>query len=184
VRMDQWVVDHALMWLAELEDHASPACTWTINLSGVSVGDPQFLSFLIDRLKAADALASRVCFEITETAAIADLIRAQRFIEELKSLGCLFALDDFGSGLSSLAYLKSLPVDFLKIDGVFIKDVNLDPVNHAMVRSINDIGHLMGKKTIAEFVHEDAVLETMKDIGVDFAQGNCISKPRPVEEYV
>ena len=183
VRMDQWVVDHALSQLVEIQECSSTPCTWTINLSGVSVGDPGFLEFVIERLKAAGTVASHVCFEITETAAIADLARARRFIEELKKLGCLFALDDFGSGLSSLAYLKTLPVDFLKIDGVFIKDVNLDPVNHAMVRYINDIGHLMGKKTIAEFVYEDAVLETIRRIGVDFAQGNCISKPRPIEEY-
>jgi EAL domain-containing protein (putative c-di-GMP-specific phosphodiesterase class I) len=120
-----------------------------------------------------------VCFEITETAAIANFDKAARFFGEMKSLGCLFSLDDFGAGMSSFGYLKHLPVDFIKIDGSFVKDVAHDPVAVAMVRAINDVGHVMGKKTIGEFVDGENVLRGLREIGVDFAQGNWISPPRP-----
>ena len=120
-----------------------------------------------------------VCFEITETAAIANFDKAARFFGEMKSLGCLFSLDDFGAGMSSFGYLKHLPVDFIKIDGSFVKDVAHDPVAVAMVRAINDVGHVMGKKTIGEFVDGEIVLNTLREIGVDFAQGHWISPPTP-----
>jgi EAL domain-containing protein (putative c-di-GMP-specific phosphodiesterase class I) len=118
-----------------------------------------------------------VCFEITETAAIANLSGAMRFIEVLRRIGCRFALDDFGSGLSSFAYLKSLPVDFLKIDGVFVKDIVEDPIDRELVRSINEIGHVMGKRTIAEFVENREILAALGEIGVDYAQGFELGKP-------
>jgi EAL domain-containing protein (putative c-di-GMP-specific phosphodiesterase class I) len=122
-----------------------------------------------------------ICFEITETAAIANLDKAAHFIRELRALGCRFSLDDFGAGMSSFAYLKHLPVDFLKIDGGFVKDMADDPIDRAMVEAINSVGHVMGKQTIAEFVDSDRVMAALREIGVDYAQGYGVAKPRPFE---
>ena len=122
-----------------------------------------------------------MCFEITETAAIANLSRATYFIDQMRERGCFFALDDFGSGLSSFAYLKTLPVDFLKIDGFFVRDMVEDRINFELVKSINDIGHVMGKRTIAEFVETDECLEAVRGIGVDYSQGYGIARPTPVD---
>ena len=152
-----------------------------INLSGQSLCDDQFLEFVVGELGAYD-VAPRVCFEITETAAIANLRRAVHFLDELKALGCRFALDDFGSGLSSFAYLKNLQVDYLKIDGSFVKDIVEDPIDRAMVEAINQIGHVMGIQTIAEFVESSAVMEALERLGVDFAQGYWIAPPRPLAD--
>ena len=118
-----------------------------------------------------------ICFEITETSAIANLAQATALICQLKDLGCRFSLDDFGSGMSSFAYLKHLPVDYLKIDGGFVKDMIEDPIDHAMVEAINHIGHVMKIETIAEFVENEAVLVALRRVGVDYAQGYGIEKP-------
>ena len=154
----------------------------SINLSGSSLGDNAFLKFIIGQFDRGIMPPEKICFEITETAAIANLTSAIHFIKTLKTRGCYFALDDFGSGLSSFAYLKNLPVDFLKIDGMFVKDMVEDPIDFSMVRSINDMGHVMGKKTIAEFVENDAILERLRELGVDYAQGYGIGRPRPIEK--
>lgn len=119
-----------------------------------------------------------ICFEITETSAIANLTQAVVLMDKLKDLGCRFSLDDFGSGMSSFSYLKRLPVDYLKIDGGFVKDMMDDPIDQAMVEAINSIGHVMNIKTIAEFVENDAILDALRRIGVDYAQGYGIEKPR------
>ena len=126
--------------------------------------------------------AQLICFEITETSAIANLNKAIVFMQRLKDIGCQFALDDFGSGLSSFAYLKSLPVDFLKIDGVFVKDIVADPIARAMVASINTIGHEMGLQTVAEFVETEAILDQLRELGVDYAQGYFLGHPQPLSE--
>jgi diguanylate cyclase (GGDEF)-like protein/PAS domain S-box-containing protein len=154
----------------------------SINLSGVSLSDPALLQFIREQFATGIVAPGQICFEITETAAIANLTHAVAFIEELKTLGCRFSLDDFGSGLSSFAYLKSLPVDTLKIDGSFVKDMPQDPIDTAMVRAINNIGHVMGLKTVAEFVENDLILGMLKEIGVDYAQGYGIAMPSPLDE--
>jgi EAL domain-containing protein (putative c-di-GMP-specific phosphodiesterase class I) len=142
------------------------------------------LAYIIATFKAHNTLAAKITFEITKTAAISNLRAATHFITVLKKQGCQFALDDFGSGLSSFAYLKKLPVDYLKIDGLFVKDILDDPIDHAMVRSINEIGHVMQIKTIAEFIENTAIRQQLEAIGIDFAQGYGISKPFPIEKLL
>jgi EAL domain-containing protein (putative c-di-GMP-specific phosphodiesterase class I) len=174
--IDQWVVQNAFAAISSL----GPDCgTYAINISGTSIGDERVLEFVREQFRRYAMPPRSVCFEITETAAIANFDKAARFFGEMKSLGCLFSLDDFGAGMSSFGYLKHLPVDFIKIDGSFVKDVAHDPVAVAMVRAINDVGHVMGKKTIGEFVDGEIVLSTLREIGVDFAQGHWISPPTP-----
>jgi diguanylate cyclase (GGDEF)-like protein/PAS domain S-box-containing protein len=174
-QLDTWVVNATLDWMA-----ADPEVHCTINLSGMSIADEDFLRFMLDVIDRKNVEASRICLEITETAAIQNLSKANRFIQQLRACGCFFALDDFGSGLSSFAYLKTLPVDFLKIDGFFVRDMVEDRINYELVKSINDVGHVMGKRTIAEFVENDATLQALRDTGVDYAQGFNIAKPEPV----
>ncbi|MCP5158831.1 MAG: EAL domain-containing protein [Gammaproteobacteria bacterium] len=181
-KLDQWVVGTALDWLSNNPYHLKDLSLCTINLSGHSLGDGQLLSYLVKRLAYQPPLTNKICFEITETAAIANLSSALHFIHTLKDIGCRFALDDFGSGFSSFAYLKKLPVDFLKIDGMFVEDIVNDPVSLAMVNSINEIGHVMGMETIAEFVENDQVLDRLRTIGVNYAQGYGIGKPRPLAD--
>jgi len=175
-QLDTWVVNGALDWLV-----SEPEVRCTINLSGMSVADEKFLRFMLDVIDEKEVDASRICLEITETAAIQNLSKANHFIQQLKDYGCYFALDDFGSGLSSFAYLKTLPVDYLKIDGFFVRDMVADRINYELVKSINDVGHVMGKRTIAEFVENEATLEALRETGVDYAQGFSIGKPRPIK---
>ncbi len=154
-------------------------CLYAINLSGASINDDRFIDFLLDQFAIHDVPPQLICFEITETVAITNLTKAAQFISSLKAIGCRFALDDFGSGMSSFAYLKSLPVDYLKIDGSFVKDIVEDRVAGAMVEAINRIGQVMGIQTIAEFVENDAILEKIRALGVNYAQGYRIGKPSP-----
>ena len=182
-KLDQWVVENLFRWLSNHRFSENISCC-SINLSGQTVGDPEFLIHIKELLDTSSITASKVCFEITETSAIANLSNARRFMDSMKEIGCMFALDDFGSGLSSFAYLKNLPVDFLKIDGVFIKDLLNNPIDSAMVRSINEIGHVMGIKTIAEFVENKKILKKLQEIGVDYAQGYGIGMPTPLEEII
>jgi len=153
-----------------------------INLSGQTLSDPSLFDFVEDLLQKSNLPNRSVCFEITETVAVTNLPAASKFIRSMKLLGCEFSLDDFGSGMSSFAYLKNLPVDFLKIDGGFINDINKNKVNYAMVQAINEIGHVMGIRTIAEFVENREVFSLLKELKVDYAQGYAIHKPCPIEE--
>ena len=178
--IDRWVVRTAFEWLATRLGSSAPI-TIELNLSGPTVSDDTFLEFVLGLLEVTEVDPEWVCFEITETAAIAKLTNATRLIQSLKDIGFRFALDDFGSGLSSFGYLKNLPVDYLKIDGSFIKDILDDPIDRALVKSINDIGHVMGKKTIAEYVENDMILQVLDEIGIDYAQGYGIARPRPLE---
>lgn len=176
--LDRWVMENSFrLCEAYIAPDADKLQTWAINLSGASLSDAGFVHYLKTHLEANPVLARTLCIEITETAAITNLGAANTFIKELKLLGCRFALDDFGSGLSSLNYLKNLNVDYLKIDGAFVKDMADDAIDLAMVEAINKIGHQMGLLTIAEFVDSERVLLKLKEIGVDFVQGNWIHKP-------
>jgi EAL domain-containing protein (putative c-di-GMP-specific phosphodiesterase class I) len=150
---------------------------WAINLSGASLSQDDFMRFVRAQFETFGVPYAAICFEITETAAIASFARATQFIHELKTLGCGFALDDFGSGFSSFGYLKHLPVDHLKIDGVFIRDIAHDPVDRAMVEAIHKVGRIMGITTIAESVENAETLAILREIGVDYAQGFGISRP-------
>jgi len=179
--MDRWVVRTTLQWLGDSEFQLDTLVFFTINLSGTTLADDFFLQFLINEIKDSAVPASKICFEITETAAIANLQRATLFMTELKQLGCRFALDDFGSGMSSFAYLKNLPVDFLKIDGTFVRDISSDEVDRVMVEAINKVGHVMGLQTIAEHVENQETLHILKTIGVDYAQGYELGAPEPLD---
>ncbi len=178
--IDRWMVEHALRWLVSEADEREKLAMCSINLSGQSLGDDKFLPFVIDHFHRSGIDGSKICFEITETAAIASFSQANRFIHALKDLGCRFALDDFGTGLSSFGYLKHFPVDFLKIDGSFVKEILHDPIDREMVRSINEIGHLTGKQTIAEFAENLEIIEMLRSLGVDYAQGYGIAVPQRV----
>lgn len=180
VRIDRWVIGHVFRWLAEQPTVVDSLDLCTINLSGRSMSDRMFEAHVLSQLEATGIPGEKICFEITETAAIANLCDATRFIKTLKTYGCRFALDDFGSGLSSFAYLKNFPIDFLKIDGGFVKDMTDDAIDLAMVRSINEIGQLMGKQTIAEYVENEAIRNQLRELGVNFVQGFGISHPQPI----
>ena len=149
-------------------------------LSGQSLGDDTVLPFVIDQFHRRGLDASTIFCEITETAAVASFSQANRFIQALKELGCRFALDDFGTGLSSFGYLKHFPVDFLKIDGSFVREILRDPIDREMVRSINEIGHLTGKQTIAEFAENPEIIQMLTRLGVDYAQGFGVGAPTRV----
>lgn len=180
-RVDRWVIKNALAWMAEHQERVELCC---INLSGQSVGDAAFLSQVLQAMDQTPVRCDRLCFEITETAAMGDLAAANRFIHALRARGCQFALDDFGSGLSSYAYLRELAVDMLKIDGQFVKNMADDPVSFAMVKSIHEIGCLMGKKTVAEFAESKAVVDLLTGLGVHFAQGYALGRPAPLDELL
>src|SRR5471030_297090 len=178
--LDRWVVENVFKIIAQCiaEQRKGPLAMCAINLSGITIGDEAFLDFLREQFVTYAIPPEMICFEITETSAIANLGSAIRVINELKGLGCHFSLDDFCAGMSSFAYLKHLPVDFLKIDGSFVKDMLDDPINRAMVEVINHIGHVMGKRTIAEFVETPQIEQALLEIGVDYAQGYLIERPQ------
>jgi EAL domain-containing protein (putative c-di-GMP-specific phosphodiesterase class I) len=176
--IDRWVVQQSLTLLGQHTKFPEVARQrYAINLSGQSLCDEQFADFVVEHLRQSGVPPASICFEITETAAVANLVRATEFIGRLKDMGCHFALDDFGSGLSSFSYLKNLPVDYLKIAGNFIQDINMDPVDFAMVDAINQIGHVMGLQTIAESVEDETVLARLRALGVDYAQGYGLHEP-------
>ncbi len=182
--IDRWVIRSAFRWLVSEADERERLALCSINLSGQSLGDEKFLPFVVDQFQMSGIDATKICFEITETAAIASYSQANRFINALKELGCKFALDDFGTGLSSFGYLKHFPVDFLKIDGSFVKEILHDPIDREMVRSINEIGHLTGKQTIAEFAENEEIITMLRGMGVDYAQGYGVSEPKRVTRAV
>ncbi|WP_326999042.1 putative bifunctional diguanylate cyclase/phosphodiesterase [Comamonas testosteroni] len=178
--LDRWVISRALQTLAQQPGHAKLVETCAINLSGPSLDDDGLLEFVREQLQQHAIAPQKLCFEITETSAIGNLSNATRLIQSLRALGCRFALDDFGVGMSSLTYLKQLPVDYLKIDGGFVRDMLKDKGDHAMVEMINRIGQTLGKKTIAEFVESREIAEELMAMGVDYVQGYAIARPKPM----
>ncbi|MCX7627076.1 MAG: EAL domain-containing protein [Methylophilaceae bacterium] len=174
-QIDRWVVKQAIATLARRKGVFAGVCA--INLSGQTLSEEDFLDFVTAEIAANRLDARCLCFEITESAMIANLNKARQFIQTLRQMGCRFSLDDFGSGLSSFGYLKTLDVDFLKIDGMFIKNITQSQVDRAMVESINHIGHVMGLHTIAEFAEDDATIAVLAEIGIDYAQGYGVAKP-------
>jgi len=183
--IDRWVLERAL----DAVEQSAPSAverlgTCAVNLSGVSLSDPTFLRFAVDCLEAHDVPPEKLCFEITETAAIANLRLARRLIRELSELGCRFALDDFGSGMSSYSKLKGLPVQYLKIDHTFIRDLANNPLDRAMVQSIHQMAHVLGIETIAEGVSSEPLLERLRQIGVDYVQGFWLDRPGPLGDLI
>jgi diguanylate cyclase (GGDEF)-like protein len=181
--IDRWVIDNVLRFLGSLSEGAHCLRTCCINLSGSSLTDEHLLHYIQGKLAEYGVSPKLVCFEITETATIANMNRALRLISELRARGCRFALDDFGTGLASFAYLKHLPVDFLKIDGTFVKDIVRDPVSLAIVKATNEIGHALGIETIAEYVEDIETFEALRELGVDYGQGFGIARPKPLETF-
>jgi len=177
-KIDRWVISH---FLQHISSHTPlPNTVYSINLSGSSINDDTFVDFLTQQFQEHPVDPATLCFEITETMAISNLQKAADFILELKKLGCYFALDDFGSGMSSFTYLKHLPVDYLKIDGNFVKEAPNDAIIYAMLEAINQVGHVMGLKTIAEYVESQAILDKVRELGIDFVQGYQINRPQPL----
>jgi EAL domain-containing protein (putative c-di-GMP-specific phosphodiesterase class I) len=181
--IDRWVIATVCAAIGRREraapegDHA----LYAINLCGGSLTDAQLPAYVRSQLREHGVPGHRLCFEITETSAIGNLVNAVSLIEDLKREGCMFSLDDFGSGMSSFTYLRRLPVNFLKIDGSFVRDIADDAVDRAMVSSINEIGHLMGLETIAEFVEDERTLAELRRIGVDHGQGYGLARPAPFD---
>ena len=181
--LDRWVIREALANLADRSSDREARYTLAINLSGTSLSEDRFLGDVIRELQKQKLPNGAICFEITETAAISNLARVVHFMQSLKALGCKFSLDDFGSGLSSFTYLKNLPVDYLKIDGQFIRNVADDRVDESMVKAISEVGQAMGIETIAERVETKQVLEKLGTLGIEFAQGYYIARPTSVASF-
>ncbi|TPW14997.1 MAG: hypothetical protein FD130_1274, partial [Halothiobacillaceae bacterium] len=181
--IDRWVIAATFSILASAAPQSSRVI-YTINLSGQSLGDDNFLDFILFQFELTGVAPSNICFEITETAAIGNITRALRLINTLKSMGSRFALDDFGTGLSSFSYLKNIPVDALKIDGAFVRNMQHDKIDHALVETISRIGHIMGLTTIAEHVTNPDTLEVVRALGIDYAQGHAFAKTTPLEGVV
>lgn len=176
--VDRWVIEKVLQWMQEHADKMEALGGFSINLSGHSLNDEGLMEFVFDKFMTYKVPRHKIVFEVTETTAIANLADAADFIHEMKRIGCRFALDDFGAGMSSYSYLKNLPVDFIKIDGSFIKNLDRDKQDWAMVKSIHEMAHMLGKQTIAEYVENEMILAKLTEIGVDFVQGYGIEKPR------
>ena len=180
--LDSWVIEETLRVCQRyVASGTSKFCQFAVNLSGASLKDPTFRRKLLENLEHTPALGPHLCFEITETAAIGNLAVVNEFIAAMRTYGCRFALDDFGSGLSSFGYLRNLDVDFLKIDGAFVRDIATNPIDRYMVEAIHRIGHQMGLQTVGEYVESDAALAVLRQIGVDYVQGNAVHRPAPLE---
>lgn len=179
-KIDCWVIEATLRHLAANLTERTKSHIYSINLSGASINDESLVGFIQRQFERYPIPTQMICFEVTETVAIANLNRANEVIQSIRAMGCRIALDDFGTGMSSFSYLKYLPVDYLKIDGSFIKDIVDDPIDFAMVETMNRIGHVMGVKTVAEYVSNEAILAKIKHIGIDYGQGFGLAMPEPL----
>ncbi len=182
--IDRRVIEHSFKWLAENSGGNNQTITLSVNLSGQAIGSPDMLKFILDTAETTGIPPEQVIFEVTETAAIANITAATSFMLTLRGCGFRFSLDDFGSGLSSFTYLKKLPVNFLKIDGIFVRDIQSDPVDYAMVKSISELGHLLGKETIAKFVETIELSDELRKMGIDYVQGHAFGRPQPLNNFV
>lgn len=180
--VDRWVIESVLRWMTGNRLLLDKIGGFSINLSGHSMNDDSFLDFMFENLVRYGVPRDKLIFEVTETTAVANLEDAADFINEMRNIGCRFSLDDFGAGQSSYAYLKRLPVDFIKIDGAFVRNIAQDDVDYALVKSITEMGHFLNKKIIAEYVSDEEILEVVKDIGVDYVQGYFLGRPCFIEE--
>jgi len=179
--IDQWVINEAFRYVGESTRAGTDSRVVCVNLSGSSLADTSLMDYILAMIDKHQVGASNFCFEVTETSAIQNFARATVFVDRLKAEGATFALDDFGNGFSSFSYLKRLSVDYLKIDGSFVKDIDENPIDRAMVESVNNIGHTMGMLTIAEYVHTSRLREILTEMGVDYGQGFAIARPSPLE---
>ncbi len=187
-RLDRYVLDATLSWLEQHPDAATQVDTCSINIGGTTLVDEDFGDYFAARLRRGPLRPQQLCLEITETSVVRDMTRARRFIGRMRDLGCRFALDDFGTGFCSFGYLRDLDVDYLKIDGSFVRD--LDDVDdsgsglsEAVVRSITEIAHVLGKRAVAEQAESERQLQHLRDIGVDYAQGYVFERPQPIEAF-
>ncbi|WP_158637254.1 putative bifunctional diguanylate cyclase/phosphodiesterase [Arenimonas daejeonensis] len=182
-RIDREVIGQTLAWLEANPTAAASVSTCCINLSGEALIDEAFFGFVAERLRRSSFPGDRLCFEVTETSAVRDLARAQRFITEMRGLGCRFALDDFGTGFCSFNYLRALDVDYFKIDGSFVRDMHASPLAEAVVRSINEIAHVLDKRSIAEHTETERDRQALIALGVDYVQGYAVDRPTPIADY-
>jgi EAL domain-containing protein (putative c-di-GMP-specific phosphodiesterase class I) len=177
VDVDRWVINQVFSWISQQMDEQKQIPYLAINISGTSITDDNFMDYLLEQISEYGVGTNRLCFEITETGTISNMVKAGDFVRELKNIGCRFAIDDFGTGLASHNYLRELPVDLLKIDGTFISKIHENDRDYAMVKSINDLAHFLGQETIAEFVENDDIIDRLREIGVDYLQGWGVGKP-------
>ncbi|PCI70163.1 MAG: GGDEF domain-containing protein [Piscirickettsiaceae bacterium] len=183
-KIDRWVIENTFKWLSNHPSVLNNTHLCSINLSALSLSDETLARFVNNCFSKYSIACQKICFEVTETSAIHNLDSAIRFMKQMQQLGCSFSLDDFGTGMSSFSYLKHLPVNHLKIDGSFIRNITNDPIDLAMTRSINEIGHVMGMSTIAEFVENEDILQQLQQLNVDYAQGYHIAKPEPLDTLI
>ncbi len=180
--VDRWVIKEAFGWISQLMDSQKIVPHLSINLSGTSITDDSFMDYLLEQISEFGVGTSKLCFEITETGTISNLVKAADFVRAFRNIGCKFSIDDFGTGLASHNYLRELPVDYVKIDGTFITDISSNRNDYAMTRSINDLAHFLGQKTIAESVENRDIIEKLTEIGVDYLQGWGVGKPKLLSE--
>ncbi len=182
--IDRWVVNKVFAWMKDNRASLNKIHSLSVNLSGRTIEDEEFMNSLVERLEQAEVPSGQLCFEVTETAAMTDLDRANYFMRRLHQTGVQLALDDFGSGHASYNYLKALPVDYVKIDGSFVRNIGTNIFDYSVVKSIHEMARALGKRTIAEYVESEIALNKIRKIGIDYGQGFIIEKPKPLDDLL